>query len=156
MSNEGNNSEQMVPLSRLNEVLAAQRAAESQVAALTQQLADAQAAPQETGELDDLRAQFANLQQSLETTQADLATERLANLRTRAATEAGIPATLAGRLQGDDYEALLADAQGLAGLIPAKPAGSLPAPNGTPTGLAGMNLSDPKWVRDNMQTILQA
>lgn len=61
----------------------------------------------------------------------------LAALRSQVALEKGLPANLAARLQGDDYDALTADAESLAELVtgnkPATPKAD-PSQGAKPTG----------------------
>ena len=66
-------------------------------------------------------------------------------LRTKAASEAGLPANLASRIVGTSYEDMLADAQEIASVlpkapatpaVPATPATTVP-PSGTPGNAAG-------------------
>lgn len=46
-------------------------------------------------------------------------------LRLKVALEKGIPANLAARLQGDDYDSIAADADSLSELVTAKPSGQV-------------------------------
>ena len=55
---------------------------------------------------------------------AEIAKTRLELDQRKAAQEAGIPATLAGRLAGETYDELLADAKALAEIVPAGRSGS--------------------------------
>ena len=61
----------------------------------------------------------------------------IASLRSQVALEKGLPANLAARLQGDDYDALAADADSLAELVtgnkPASPKAD-PSQGAKPTG----------------------
>lgn len=49
----------------------------------------------------------------------------LQSIRLRVALEKGIPANLASRLQGDDYDSIAADADSLSELVTAKPSGQV-------------------------------
>lgn len=55
-----------------------------------------------------------------------------ASLRAQVALEKGLPANLAARLQGDDYDALSADADSLAELVTGKPTAPKPDPSQGP------------------------
>lgn len=84
---------------------------------------------------------------------AELAQERTARLRMEVAAEAGLPAALAGRLRGDDREALVADAKALAELVkPVAPNGVPPVPPGgqDPLDLATMS---PQEIRKHAQEL---
>ena len=59
------------------------------------------------------------LQESLAAERAEIAKTRRELDQRKAAQEAGIPATLAGRLAGETYDELLADAKALAEIVPA-------------------------------------
>ena len=59
------------------------------------------------------------LQEELAAERAEIAKTRLELDQRKAAQEAGIPATLAGRLAGETYDELLADAKALAEIVPA-------------------------------------
>ena len=59
------------------------------------------------------------LKEELAAERAEIAKTRLELDQRKAAAEAGIPATLAGRLAGETYDELLADAKALAEIVPA-------------------------------------
>ncbi|MEV6344138.1 hypothetical protein [Actinoplanes sp. NPDC051851] len=102
---------------------------EKQLAGLAplQKLAEALGATADPGsgktDVDALRERF-------DAQQREIAEERTGRWRAEVAQEAGLGPELAARLQGDSREALLADAQALAALIPAQPDGPrTPAPD---------------------------
>ena len=66
----------------------------------------------------DLQTQVAQLEESMRQQESVAQEERLARLRLAAVVDQGLPPELAGRLQGDDAEALVADAARLAALFP--------------------------------------
>lgn len=99
-------------------------------------------------DVEDLRGMVERLQ-------ADLAARDAALLRQRIASEAGLPAALAVRLQGDDEAALKADAEALKALIapaaggapanppaPASPAASQSGVTSVPNGLPATGRSE--------------
>lgn len=146
--------EQRVPLTRLNQVLQEKKDAEQRAAELAKRVEALEAAQQPD---EQLQTQFATLQTNFEKLQSDLAAERMTNLRQRAAAAAQLNVEkYAGRLQGDTYEALVADAQSIAeDLKPASP-GQLPPPNGDPVpAITAQQLNDPQWVRENMDKVWQ-
>lgn len=101
--------------------LAAERSAR---ATAEQQAREAQTA---LAAAEAARAQFEQQTQAL-TTERDAAARE--SLRFRVALEQGLPAALAGRLQGDDEAALIADATQLRDLIgPSAPTSTTPRPD---------------------------
>ena len=64
------------------------------------------------------------LKEELAAERAEIAKTRRELDQRKAAQEAGIPATLAGRLAGETYDELLADAKALAEIVPAGRSGS--------------------------------
>lgn len=76
-------------------------------------------------------------QQLAETRAKELETERLNNTRLRIAAQKGIPADLVGRLQGDNEEAISADADKLLAFLKPATGPGVPPPsrNGQPARL---------------------
>ena len=109
-------------------------------------------------DLEKLQGQMAQLQGQFEQSQAALQEAEQQRLRLEIATEVGLPPTLAGRLTGDDREALVADAQALLPLLkPATPGNPPPPPRQpNPLPFTQEQLSDPKWVRENQGKIMAA
>jgi len=101
-------------------------------------------------ELEDLeKTEVERLAEKAALLEAELTSERVANLRTRIAAESGLPANLASRLTGSDEEAMRADAKALLEAIAAErkpasfdagPRGSAPAP------------STDDWLRNKLLT----
>lgn len=90
-----------------------------------------------------------------ETREAELKAEKQAHLRAKVALKLGLPAEIAGRLQGDTEEALMTDAQGLQALLkPASP-GMPKAPKPGATTITATQLDDPKWVRENTKNLVK-
>lgn len=106
----------MIPKDRFDEVNKRAKEAEKRLAELekARQEAEKQAAEQQ-GKFEELYKAEAERAAKLE---ADLAAERNKLMRTRIATELGIPAPLATRLVGETEEELRADAEELLKLLP--------------------------------------
>jgi hypothetical protein len=86
----------------------------------------------ELSELERFKKENAELQKQQETASLEA-------LRLRVALEKGLPANLAARLQGSDYDELAADADSLSELIPGKPNGLVrvdPSQGPKPAGAA--------------------
>ena len=96
--------EQMVPLSRLNEVIQERNGLKDAVTKLEADMKKLQ---------DDKLTEAEKLQQRLTELQGQFEQERLTRMRLEVATKHGIPQELIPRLQGDNYDDLETDAEAL-------------------------------------------
>lgn len=100
-TNEGQQpSNDMVPYSRFKEILDANKAL--------------------TGERDQFATQLTEITQERDGLKDQLGSREKENIRLRVALEKGLPIELASRLQGEDAEAIGADADNLLGIIAEK------------------------------------
>lgn len=145
-------NENMIPKARLDEVIAQRDEARNQVATLGARVK----------ELEPLETQVANLtKQSADEKAAAEAATAAANLRAEkvlAAVNAGLPVTMAERLQGANADELATDAQRLAPLFKPDTPGVPPPPPPAPPGpaITAEQMADPKWIRENEATIRDA
>lgn len=110
---------------------------------------------QRTAEADKVLAEQNKWKELAEKREAELASERTARLRLDVALKAGLPAEFAGRLMGSTEEELLADAKTLLPLVKPNTPGNPPAaPRTPPVAFTAEQLSDPKFVRENMAAIM--
>ena len=108
------------------------------------------------------------LKEELAAERAEIAKTRRELDQRKAAQEAGIPATLAGRLAGETYDELLADAKALAEIVPAGRNGgsgsSSAGKDGAPASTTGLTMekiqkmSPQEYIanRDEVQAFLKA
>lgn len=106
------------------------------------------------------------LSSDLEKMKNDLAAERAKSLRQRVAAEAGLPPELAGRLSGDDLEALQADAAQLVELVkkpepPAAPPRRMPVlpaagGGGDAVPVTIKQLNNAEWRLNNPDKVVEA
>ncbi|SRR6266508_28653 len=128
-------AEQAVPYPRFKEV-------NDKYTALKQQLATL------TGEKEQQTAAQQTLEQRLAALEGDLVSERTAKTRLEVANKKGIPADLAGRLQGATAEELEADADRLlAFLKPKDGPGVPPLAGGKPTRTFDLAGKTPAEIR---------
>ena len=113
-------------LKALQEERKAREALEKQVAALAP-LAKLLGGSAPTG---DGKTDLERVTERMTQYESDLATERAARMRAEVATEKGLTAAQAARLQGSSRDELAADADALLALFPAVPSGPrVPAPD---------------------------
>jgi hypothetical protein len=92
---------------------------------------------------EDEKTDVERLREELESIRAEAGKERLSRLRLEIATEAGLTALQAARLQGSSREELAADAAALKELFPQEPQGPRrPAPDPTQGSRGPVDLSD--------------
>lgn len=112
----GDDSERMIPLSRFNEINNQLKELKQQVAA--QEEAAKKASDDKLAEQQEWQKLAEQRGEELAAAQAKAAELELAQLRTRAATKAGLPLTFATRLQGETLEELVADAEAMLAAMP--------------------------------------
>ena len=112
----GDDSERMIPLARFNEVNNQLKELKQQLAA--QEEAAKKANDDKLAEQQEWRKLAEQRGEELAAAQAKAAELELAQLRTQAATQAGLPMTFATRLQGATIEELIADAKAMLAAMP--------------------------------------
>jgi hypothetical protein len=123
---------------------------------LEAQLADFEKAAKEAKEKE--LAEQKKFQELAEQYKNELESERLNRLRLEVATRHNLPLDLATRLQGKDADELAADAAKLAELVKPAAPGVPPAPgrSGPTAGFTREQLSDPAFIRENAEKIMDA
>lgn len=142
---EGGDLQQAVPYARFKEINDARKQLEQRLA----QIEAAQTAAAEKELLEQKK-----YQELADKYKTELETERMSRLRLETAAKHGLPVEMAGRLQGANADELAADAQALAAFLKPAAPGNLPRHNGQPAAApTTAQMSDPKWVRENMDKL---
>lgn len=141
----------MIPKSRLDEVIAQRNTYEQKLSELQKQYEESLATfKTQIDELSPFKERATQAEQAA-------AEAALRAMRLEVAAEMALPLALAERLKGDDREAIMADAEKIKALIPApSPALGNPPPGprtGPAPAVTQAQLSDPDWVRKNKDKV---
>lgn len=151
-----------VPYSRFQEVVKAKDDLESEVDKMKKKLAGMEGAvAKNTGplqdQIDELEGTLDDLKEQLDTTEAEREAARMKALRLEVATKAGIPAELAGKLDGETEEELADDAERLKAFLREDAPGIPPSGDGGAGSPSTLDIESmtPAEIREHADDLIE-